>query len=90
MSDAMDQIAEIADRVMWRDITTAPKDRFILLWCAEDESTWWAKWQDRRWHGVDEHGLTRSGSSAGDVAVVTGWKVEAWMPIPAAPPKVQD
>lgn len=36
MSDGLATLKEIADKVLWRPIDTAPKDRFILLWCAED------------------------------------------------------
>jgi hypothetical protein len=67
---------------LWSPIETAPKDRFILVWCPEDNSRWLAKWQGERWYGVDESGLTREGMGPEDV---TGWKVEAWMEIPPAP-----
>lgn len=71
----------------WRTIETAPKDGeyFILLWCAEDNSRWLAKWQGDRWHGVDDMGLAREGASAGDPNVVTGWFLNAWMPLPEPP-----
>lgn len=71
--------------VQWRPIETAPKDVFIFLYCPEDGSRWLAKWQDRRWHGVDDMGLTRAGASAGDPDVVTGWFVSHWMPLPPPP-----
>ncbi|WP_027039081.1 hypothetical protein [Mesorhizobium ciceri] len=69
----------------WIDISTAPKDRFLLLSCGEDKSIWFAKWQGDVWHGVDEFGLTREGHSAGDSNFVTGWFVERWQPLPAPP-----
>jgi len=69
----------------WRDIASAPKDRFIFVFCAEDNSRWIAKWQGGLWYGVDEHGLTREGRSAGDPDIVTGWAVNLWQPFPAPP-----
>lgn len=69
----------------WRAMDSAPKDRFILLWCAEDNSRWLAKWQGGRWYGVDDQGLTREGHAAGDPGVVTGWAVNGWRPLPASP-----
>jgi len=69
----------------WQPIETAPKDKFILLYCKEDGSRWLAKWQGLRWYGVDDYGLTREGHSEGDPEVVTGWAVNGWMPLPAAP-----
>jgi hypothetical protein len=79
MQDAMN---ELADKLFWRPIETAPRDRFIVLYCAEDNSRWWAKWQGDQWYGVDELGLTRTGRGPEDV---TGWEVTAWMPIPDPP-----
>lgn len=81
----MDEFQKLADRLLWRTMETAPKDRFILLWCAEDNSRWLAKWQGQRWYGVDDEGLTREGHTEGDREVVTGWAVNAWMPLPDAP-----
>lgn len=81
------EVAEAAPQ--WRTMDTAPKDRFIILRCDEDGSRWWAKWQGDRWWGVDEFGLTRSGASAGDPNVVTGWFVNAWMPLPAPPAAIR-
>lgn len=70
----------------WRPINTAPKDRFILLHCPEDESRWLAKWQGGGWYGVDvDHGLTREGHSKGDPDYVTGWFVTLWADVPPAP-----
>ena len=71
----------------WQPIETAPKDqeRFILVWCAEDNSRWLAKWQGDRWYGIDELGLIREAQSYGDDRYVTGWFVNAWMPLPAQP-----
>jgi hypothetical protein len=69
----------------WVKIESAPKDRFVLLFCEEDGSRWFAKWQGGEWYGVDDLGLTRSGHSAGDPDYVTGWFVTLWMPIPPAP-----
>lgn len=44
----------------WREIDSkTPRDHFIILWCREDDSYWWAKWQGGMWHGVDDQGLTR-------------------------------
>lgn len=83
--DYRDEIKELADKLLWRPIETAPKDRLILLYCTEDNSRWWAMWQGGRWYGVDDMGLTREGHSAGDPEVVTGWAVTAWMPIPDQP-----
>lgn len=81
----MDELRDLAERILWRPMETAPKDRFILLYCAEDNSRWLAKWQGLRWHGVDDDGLTREGHSLGDPEVVTGWAVMAWMPLPDPP-----
>lgn len=69
----------------WQSIETAPKDRFIFLYCQEDDSRWLAKWQGHRWYGVDDYGLSRQGSSQGDPDVVTGWFVTHWMPLPEPP-----
>lgn len=70
----------------WQPMKTAPKDRFILLWCPEDQSRWFAKWQQGEWYGVDDDGLTRSGQSTHDPDYVTGWFVDAWQPSPLRPP----
>lgn len=85
MREALAEFKELADRLLWRDIATAPKDQFILLWCAEDGTRWLAKWQGDRWYGVDDNGLTRCGSTFGDPDWVTGWFLNAWMPLPDAP-----
>lgn len=69
----------------WRPIETAPLRGFILLYCAEDKSRWLASWQGERWYGVDDMGLAREGASFGDPNVVTGWVVNAWMPLPYPP-----
>lgn len=69
----------------WQPINTAPRDQFILLFCSEDSSRWFAKWQGDRWYGVDEMGLTREGHSANDPEIVTGWALDLWMPLPVAP-----
>ena len=69
----------------WLTMDSAPRDRFILLWCAEDNSRWLAMWQGDRWYGVDDEGLTREGASIGDLEVVTGWYVDRWQSLPAAP-----
>lgn len=66
----------------WQDISTAPKDRFIILFCPEDGSRWWAKWQGGNWYGVDDYGLTRVGMGPDDV---TGWKVTMWQETPPPP-----
>lgn len=84
-SEMMDEMGELAKRLLWRPIETAPTDGFILLWCSEDNSRWLAKWQGGRWYGVDDMGLTREGYSAGDPNWVTGWAVDAWMPLPDPP-----
>lgn len=84
-TDAMDEFEALADRTLWHPMDTAPKDRFILLYCSEDDSRWLASWQGQRWYGVDDQGLTREGHSLGDPEVVTGWAVVAWMPLPDAP-----
>lgn len=83
----MDELKQLADKLLWRPITTAPKDpeQFILLYCSEDRSRWFASWQGGQWYGVDDLGLTRQGHSAGDPNVVTGWAVDAWMPLPDLP-----
>lgn len=90
--ELMADFRELVDRVSWRPIETAPKDGelFILLYCAEDKSRWLAKWQGNEWYGVDEYGLTRRGASAGNPNVVTGWFVNAWMPIPEGPAKIEE
>jgi hypothetical protein len=83
---ALDEFKELADRLLWRPMDTAPKDgTFILLCCLEDRSRWLASWQGLRWYGVDDEGLTREGHSEGDPEVVTGWAVNAWMPLPELP-----
>lgn len=70
----------------WRSIETAPTDRFILLYCHEDNSRWLAKWQGGVWYGVDvDHGLTREGHSWGDPNYVTGWFVSQWTDVPTGP-----
>lgn len=84
MTDALSEFKELADRLLWRSMETSPKEQFIIVYCAEDNSRWWAKWQGGEWYGVDEYGLTRSGHSPGDA--VTGWEVTAWMPIADPPP----
>lgn len=89
MPDALAEFKELADRMMWRSIQTAPQDRFIILWCPEDGSRWWASWQSGEWHGVDEFGLTRRGHSLGDTNYVSGWFVAGWLPIPDGPPKTE-
>jgi hypothetical protein len=66
----------------WLPIESAPKDRFVFLYCPEDKSRWLAKWQEHRWHGVDELGLTREGMGPEDV---TGWAVTHWQELPLAP-----
>lgn len=83
----MDELKELADQLLWRPMESAPKaaDIFILLYCAEDNSRWLASWQGPRWYGVDDMGLTREGASEGDPDVVTGWFVNAWMPLPKPP-----
>lgn len=82
-----DALKDLADRLLWRPMKSAPKqcETFILLWCAEDNSRWLASWQGQRWYGVDDLGLTREGYSEGDPDVVTGWAVNAWMPLPDPP-----
>lgn len=91
MADALDQFAELADKVLWRPIASAPKDAntFLILYCPEDDSRWWASWQGGEWFGVDEYGLRRTGHSQGDDAV-TGWFVTAWMPIPEPPSQIRE
>lgn len=69
----------------WQPIDSAPKYKFVFLFCKEDGSRWFAKWQEHRWHGVDDSGLSREGASAGDPDVVTGWFVTHWQPLPAPP-----
>jgi hypothetical protein len=70
--------------VSWEPISSAPTDRFLILYCPEDESRWLAKWQGGCWHGVDvEHGLTREGRSLGDPEFVTGWFVSHWAELPS-------
>lgn len=60
----------------WRDIASAPKDRFIFVYCPEDGSRWLAMWQSDQWYGVDEQGLTRSSNH---------WRVAHWRPLPEPP-----
>lgn len=86
MTADLDDFKDLVSRMCWRPIDTAPKNGvFVLLYCAEDRSRWLASWQGLRWHGVDELGLTREGHSFGDPDVVTGWAVNAWMPLPDPP-----
>lgn len=65
---------------MWQPIETAPKDKYVLLFCWEDKSIWLGKWQGRHdnaeWYGVDDEGLTRSSSH---------YAVTHWMPLPEPP-----
>ncbi len=84
-TDAMDEFEALVERTAWRPMDSAPEDLFVIVYCAEDRSTWWAKWQGGRWYGVDDYGLTREGYSAGDPNFVTGWAVTAWMPRPDPP-----
>lgn len=88
MAETLDELAALADKMLWRPIHTAPKDRFIILYCPEDDSRWWASWQGGEWYGVDSLGLTRTGHSINDDAV-TGWFITAWMPIPEPPPSIE-
>jgi hypothetical protein len=75
----------------WQPIETAPKDRFILLYCHEDDSRWIAKWQGGEWYGTDcEHGILRMGHSYGDTEYVTGWFVSQWTDIPPPPRRASD
>lgn len=74
----------------WQDISTAPRDRFILLYCAEDHSRWLAKWQGGKWFGVDDMGLTRTGRSEGDPNDVTGWVITGWADLPPPPARKTD
>lgn len=85
----IDQLSKLAEKLLWRPVATAPKDEFVILWCPEDQSRWWAKWQGDEWYGVDELGLTRTGHSIGDDAV-TGWIITAWMPMPEPPAKIEE
>lgn len=67
----------------WQPIDTAPKSRFIIVYCPEDNSRWLAKWQSGHWYGCDvDHGLLREGMGPEDV---TGWKVTLWTDAPAPP-----
>lgn len=80
--------AALADCVVgWLPIETAPRDgTFIILYCPEDGSRWWASWQGGwSWFGSDEYGLRREGHSLGNPNVVTGWFVSHWQPLPAPP-----
>jgi len=62
----------------WREIDSqTPRDRFIILWCREDDSYWWAKWQGGMWHGVDEMGLTRDSEN---------FTPDLWCRVPAVSP----
>lgn len=67
----------------WPTIDSAPKDRFILLYCPEDDSIWFAKWQGGEWYGVDDQGLTRSGNSHDNDP--DSWYVSNWHPLPSKP-----
>lgn len=89
--DPLGDFKQLVDRLLWRDIDTAPRDaeQFILLYCAEDRSRWFASWQGGQWFGVDDMGLRRTGQSAGDPKYVTGWFVNAWMPLPEPPETIQ-
>lgn len=70
----------------WEPIDTAPKDRFILVYCPEDNSRWFVKWQGGEWSGSDcEHGFLRRGQSINDPDYVTGWFVTRWTDIPPPP-----
>jgi hypothetical protein len=69
----------------WAKIESAPKDKFILLFCEEDGSRWLAKWQGGGWYGVDDEGLVRHGHSVGDPNCVTGWALTHWTVLPLTP-----
>jgi hypothetical protein len=71
-----------AAQMEWQPIETAPRDRFVLVYCPEDDTRWLAKWQGGEWHGVDECGFTRT---AGGPDYVTGWKVTHFAFLPAPP-----
>ncbi len=73
------------EREAWQPIESAPRDRFIWLWCPEDNSRWLAKWQDGQWYGVDDEGLTRACGYHKDSGRVTGWEITHWRPLPAPP-----
>jgi hypothetical protein len=68
----------------WQPIETAPQDAgaFILLFCPEDNSTWFASWQGGQWYGVDDCGLRRIGMGPDDEG---GWRASHWMPLPEWP-----
>jgi hypothetical protein len=83
LRDAIRAYLDAADD--WRPMETAPRERFINLYCPDDKSIWWAKWQGGEWYGIDDHGLTRRGHSAGDPNSVMGWAVAKWRPLPSPP-----
>lgn len=66
----------------WHLIESAPADKFVLLYCPEDDTRWLAKLQHGRWRGHDENGNSREGMGPEDV---TGWKVTHWAPLPDKP-----
>ena len=83
-------VDDMDDKLLWRGMDTAPRDCFVILWCPEDGSRWWAKWQGGEWYGCDELGLTRSGHTLGDPNYVTGWFIAGWRPIPDAPVQIEE
>lgn len=78
----IERLAARLAQVGWHTIETAPHDKFIFLYCPEDNSRWLAKWQGGRWYGVDDIGLTREGMGPDDV---TGWAVTHWQSLPSPP-----
>lgn len=71
----------------WQLIDTAPKNekRYILLYCPEDGTRWFATWFCGQWCGIDDAGIDRVGYSLGDKNYVTGWFVSHWQQLPHKP-----
>ncbi len=61
-----DQSTSSGSNGLWREIngdTPRANDHFLILWCREDDSYWWASWQGGMWYGCDELGLRRTSES---------------------------
>lgn len=86
---AHDRLVELQNRrkareavaALWHPIETAPKDRFVIVFCPRDNSRWLAAWQGGRWYGVDDYGLTRDSHTHHET-------ITHWTEIPPPPPEL--
>lgn len=84
--DALSEIKELSDRLLWRDIATAPKDgtKFLafmeqnpdispqIIFWSDIAKTWLIAWDDMN--------------------IEKEWndKPVYWMPLPSPPPEIED